>query len=627
MKLFIKVILAITAVSLCLATENTENKDDNLKYNQMEVFPHTFEAATNTTNLDKANYTSPYMSHVLFEEDPRRTLRKHEFITQLRFQAYRLTKGEAEQLFTFADANRDDLLDQQEWDTFVGLYVYPYEACDKNHDYLLDEAEFGYCFDKDPRSRFIVFRRKTYPVRHKEMMWTITSRTGPLINFFDYMFIRRALFAWKQCQSNAKYISKTSFKCAIKTAIFQNMHFGGDMENIYDTGVLLANDFNIIELDFINYLKSLYCVYVFSVFGSPINTPYIEKTSFLKSIRDDRMPHNFEEKEVNYLFELINTNPLIPVTQMNYSSFAFFWNLHKLFNKHSQNRPLLLSKAEFIALIQDDWAPKKTRYAIDVSRTNFNTVQYQEASLILQRKRPNEGHFFYSFKQDASENTASLWNKTTVNASYYHFDTNVTNYEVFFSVFSEFDKDVWTKENYYRAFQLANLYVSLIPDWRFVVSSTAFVDRLMTQYELVNPPINFEQRQNYPMYKALPREVYIDILIFTTIENYRHKLRAYMKSSSNQKIYESLAKLILIDFGMKLMPDTVLDLAMKGYDNLRRRNYDPSELIKNCVIVQSVAAESRRNEEFVKKYDLPSNGEYSRKFPGWPRRAMATPFV
>lgn len=626
MKIIIQVFLAITIVCLCLGSEIETSGPSNLLFNQKVAYPDNFQAATNSTNLDAANYTSPVLSHILFEENPKGKLRKYEFITQLRFQAFRLTKGEAEAIFDFADADRDDLLDQEEWDTFAGLYIYPFEACDLNHDYLLDEAEFAYCFDKDPRSRFIVFRRKSYPKRHREMMWNVSSRQNALINFHDYMFIRRALFAWKNCQSNAKYISKTAYKCAVRTAILSKMHFNGEIEGIYDVGVTLANDMNIIQLDFINYLRSIYCLYSFVTLGSPIKMPFIEKTSFIKAIREDRLPNNFEEKEVEYLFELVNTNPLIPVTQMNYPSFAFFWNIHRVFNKYSATRPLLLTEEEFLKVITDDWTPKKLRYAIDVSRTGFSEADYQEASLVLQRKRPNEGNYFFSFKQDASENTAGLWNSTTINNGYYNFTSNVTNYKVFFSVFSGLDKTVWTKNNYYKAFQLANLFVSMIKDDRFTVSSTDFVDNLMDQYVKVDPPISYMQRQNYPMYKAFPREVFIDVIIFATIENYRDKIRAYV-NSSNTLLYESFAKLVLMDFGMKHMPDTVLDLAKKGLDNLRRRTYDPVELIKNCVIVQSVASEFQRTNEFQKKYKIVENKEFSRRFPNFPRRAQASPFV
>ena len=62
--------------------------------------------------------------------------------------------------------------------------------------------------------------------------------------------------------------------------------------------------------------------------------------------------------------------------------------------------------------------------------------------------------------------------------------------------------------------------------------------------------------------------------------------------SSQQYVYESFAKMILMDFGMRDMPDTVLDLAKKGFDNLRRRTYDPEEMMKK----KSRSIDSRKLE-------------------------------
>ncbi len=63
----------------------------------------------------------------------------------------------------------------------------------------------------------------------------------------------------------------------MRTAILAKVHFTGDLEVIYDTGLKLANDLHVIELDFINYLRTLYSAYVFSSFGQPHSIPYIEK--------------------------------------------------------------------------------------------------------------------------------------------------------------------------------------------------------------------------------------------------------------------------------------------------------------------------------------------------------------
>ena len=624
MKLIFKLTIVVTLAYLTVSNKIADDTGSK-RYMQKEAYPDQYHAATNTTNLEYANYTSPFLSHVLFEEDPKKKLRQYEFTNAIRFNSYRLTKGEADQIFTYADANRDDLLDQNEWDIFTALYIMPFEACDRNHDYLLDESEFTECFEKDPKSRSIVFRTKSEGKVHSEIMWAITSRAKALINLHDYLFVRRSLFAWKNCQSNSKFISKGAFKCAIRTAVNnQKINLGYIIDGIYDVGVQISGDPGLIELDFPNYLRTLYSFFIFSTIAHPNPSGYIELSAFLKAIRYDLVPSNYQESEVNYLFDLIRTKSVNSPNQMNFASFAFFHNLHKLFNKYSSEFPLQITKSELLSLLKDETTPLKIVDAIDKSNTNFNTVEYQEASLILARKRPSEEIYYYSFKQDASENTAAIWNKTAANSTM--IVENPESREYFFNTFALQNKKTWSKENYYLAFTLANLFVSLVPDSRNIVPVVTLVDRLMKQYDIVNPPINYTQRKNFPQYKFIPRETHVDLLAFSAIEFWRQKMVA-VTTSSNSNIYESFAKMNLMDFGMKNLPDTVLDISKKGYDNLRRRTYDTDDLMKNVMIVQIVASEIRRSKNYVKNFDIKKNSDPSRKFPLGDRRSQASPYV
>lgn len=595
-------------------------------YNQKEVYPNQMEPAVNTTNLEYANSTNPLFSHVLFEIDPKKQLSTEEFLQYIRFGSYRLTKGESELIFEFADGNKNGLVAMDEWDTFTNLYIFPFEACDENRDYLLDLKEFTKCFEKDPGSKYIIFRYGDVQTRHSQIMWALTTRALEVFNFYDYVFLRRALYAWKRCQSNPKYIAKNHFNCALRTALFQKLHFTVDYGIIYDTFLEMAGDRGLLELDFINYLKAMYSAFVFSTFGEPMNIPFLEKSQFLKAIREDRIPNNFREEEIVTIYNLINTNPISPNTQMNFPSFAYIYNLHRLFNKYAKQRPLQLLKEELLNLLEDVNAPQKVRFSIDLSSTNFTEAEYQEASLVLNRRRLNEGKYFYSFKQDVSESQANIWNSSAANNTYYNITKNVLAREAFFNIFSDFQtKEFWTKESFYKAFILSNLFTKFIPD-TFVVSATVLTDRLLNMYETVNPPLTYLQKDNYPLYKFIPREVYVDILIFLTIENYSEKFKSVLKSS-NKYVHESLAKFVLMDFGMSNMPDPVIDIAIRGYDSLKRRQYDTTQLIKNCVIVQAVASDNQRSNKWMKKFNLKVNLDNSRRFPNYPRRAAMTPWV
>jgi len=275
-------------------------------------------------------------------------------------------------------------------------------------------------------------------------------------------------------------------------------------------------------------------------------------------------------------------------------------------------------------------APVGVTLAIDLAKTMFSEADYQEASLVLQKKKPNEGNFYYGFKelsgQDASVTTHSFHDKNNVNALFQDIKPNEQNRHVFFTSMTGTDKQYWTKEIYYRAFTLSNLFTSMCHDKRWLVSVPFFLDNLNNYYETVNPPIAQMFRSNYVVYKYLPREVSLDILSFLELENWTFKIDQHIKSS-NDYINETLLKMILTEYGMVNMPDTVIDLSRMGYDNLRRRQYSPSSTQKNIFISHTTAAENQRNKQYIVDYKLKLNSDASRKFPQQPRRFMSSPNV
>eukprot|EP00340_Litonotus_pictus_P011909 CAMPEP_0170536388 /NCGR_PEP_ID=MMETSP0209-20121228/102120_1 /TAXON_ID=665100 ORGANISM="Litonotus pictus, Strain P1" /NCGR_SAMPLE_ID=MMETSP0209 /ASSEMBLY_ACC=CAM_ASM_000301 /LENGTH=679 /DNA_ID=CAMNT_0010837749 /DNA_START=197 /DNA_END=2237 /DNA_ORIENTATION=+ len=679
------------------------------------------------------------MSASLYEEDPKRKLRIIDFTKHFNFVAYRLTRGEAEQIFLFADANRDGLLEQIEWENFIALYVLPFEACDMNKDYLLDANEFGFCFQKDPKFRTMIFMRKygtnahqkimgllldanefgfcfqkdpkfrtmifmrKYGTNaHQKIMEEMSTRQANLINFNEYLFIKRALYSWMSCQSNAKFIAKTHFSCALKTALSfeRKITYKLTDNDIYMAGLRIDNDHDI-QLNFISYLRILHYFNIFNIYSSGNSVAQIPKDQFIKAIREDKLPNNLEEEEVLYWYDLISSDPFKKAETMNFPSFVFFFSLHKLFNKYSVSKPHQLDESEVLKLMKDEIAPANIIHSIDRAQTNFNEAEYQEASLSINRLRINESNYYTSFLalkenkevksasetvkgkflansnsnsnsntkekeastteeafnnmfttsiraqlaasltagfkeissstgktsdgQDASENTAAIWNPKSVNATYYPNAENEANRKVFFTTFTA-TANFWTKQDYYRGFSLANLFAYLVPDIRFVIPSTEFVEKLMTTYDKVTPAISSKQRENYGLYKLLSRDVFIDVLTFSVIENYKHKFTVTLRSS-NQSIPETLLKLAMQDFGMKDMPDTVVDIGRAGNSISRQRMFDPDKTMKNLIFVHSVAAENRRNKNFREKFGLKKNLDPSRRFPRYPRRAQASPFA
>jgi len=81
------------------------------------------------------------------------------------------------------------------------------------------------------------------------------------------------------------------------------------------------------------------------------------------------------------------------------------------------------------------------------------------------------------------------------------------------------------------------------------------------------------------------------------------------------------------DFGMINVQEEVLDVALKGYDKLKRRIYTVDNVIRDLIIVQAVAAEKKRMENLQKKHKLKKNNMRERKFPIGKRRLNSSPFA
>jgi len=185
---------------------------------------------------------------------------------------------------------------------------------------------------------------------------------------------------------------------------------------------------------------------------------------------------------------------------MNFETFAFFFNLNRLFHHYSKSRPLHLSEDELLQLLEDKLTPTAIVNAIDISIDKISEKEYKQAALTLHLKKHQESEFFFSFKQDELHPHKSLITSDLTPIPRLHIPNaqikkNVKSRKMIFNVMCELDKKYWNKEIFYRAFQLANLFTYLTNDPRFIVSSHTLLEVLPRYYDLVNPVISNIQRK------------------------------------------------------------------------------------------------------------------------------------
>ena len=624
-------LLLLNLLIIFVATDDVPEFRQNQNYS----YPNTYEAATSPKQLVNIKYALSKLSNSLDEVDPSRKLKRSEFLTLIHFAQYQITRGESEQIFYFADQNRDDLVDNREFTEFKALFLLPFEACNTNGSYLLSRDELKVCFEADPRSSYVQFRRRYNEddVKYDLMRQLISSRAGGDLNFADYLFLRKALFGWKECHSTPTYISKYQFKCALAASLPQKYYTELDTDIIYDSGIRIFGDRALIQNDFISYLGILYYTYVFGTINTPVHSAFMEKAQWLKAVREDRIPNNFDEMEIEKIFELIGGNPyqhVKKVTTIDFPSWIWFFNLNRLFNNYSSTRPSQINLEEFRKMCNDTFIQRDILISIDNSLTRFQPSHYQEASLILQKLRPHEKNFFYSFKQDASRASYFSYNNSTNHTFYQQMVTNETNREVFFSIMTDVDKEYVNKTNLYRAFQMANFFNAIGGFPGQMVAPSIAVDYLQSQgqklYEKIRPPISMTQRTNAGLYKLIPNELKLDLLTYLCVESFFWKFKVPSNSYRNI-ISETDLKVILKDFGMDNMPFTVIDTAQKGVDALKRREYIPLQAIKAIITVQAVASEQMRDKMQFFQLGILNSTDPSRLHPQPERRFLSSPFV
>ena len=589
-----------------------KKKDDKTK-NQTSPYPNYYEAAVKNNDLKSSGYSIPKLSKVMNELDPTKKYKLEEFTSIIKFQQYNLSLGELTQIFLFIDVNKDSVMDIEEWESFANLFLLPFEACmthsiDKSDTnifkfgYYLNVNELKFCFDKDPRAKNLVFRRRNqsdyieflaknlskYSINNKG------DKSQYAVNIFTYLFIRKSLFSWDKCSSTSKYISVSAFRCAITTNVPNKYTLKSSIDKIYKVGLELSQQDNaLIQLDFIDYTRVAYIYYCFTVIKNNDND-FLEETQFIKAIKEDVFPTNFTEKEINIIFS-ITKGPL------EFEGFGFFLSTHLLFNFYSIEKPFVLNEDEYFNMLLDEYFPVNFIMQVDSSEINFTKEEYQEVSLVLQRYRTNENKFYFGFKQDGSSNTSAIYTSSTVNSKYHDIKPNIISRKASYGIIGS------SMGNLYRALHLSKIYNNLCGKDnntsqnltnQFVCNSVEINQRLEKVAEETIPLLNPNYKE-FSFYKSVDKEFKIDFLSFLGIEFFNDNLG--IRENKNKNINETTLKEFLKRTQMENIQDTVLDLAKSSpiEDKLKRRLFNPEKLKFNIFTVQIAASERRRTNKIL----------------------------
>ena len=301
---------------------------------------------------------APKLSTVVLQPNDQGLIEFNTFLDGLR--PYNLTQGETRSIFRLCDLNRDDRLSQDEWDTCINVFIQPYETtCLTAKDYMLATADITKCL-KLPIFEVIPTKDLPNKVKVEDAILETLTRDEKKINFADYIFLRRAAFAWKECSVDDR-IAKRRMECALSATTAQKRKFLPVSNQVFNVAVNLYKTHvkeNEAFLDFFSFAKIAYIYYYFNEFELPFQEEYITKKALLKGIEDQILPSSVTVEMANQIYYAIDTENNGFKGKLDFAGYASVTHLFRIYKKNSElknNKRTFSEKNLETALKEPEW--------------------------------------------------------------------------------------------------------------------------------------------------------------------------------------------------------------------------------------------------------------------------------
>jgi hypothetical protein len=171
----------------------------------------------------------------------------------------------------------------------------------------------------------------------------------------------------------------------------------------------------------------------------------------------------------------------------------------------------------------------------------------------------------------------------------------IDNIHFFFNSIKGIDGLTLSKFDFYLGILISNVFTEISSDDNYIISIHDIVEKLPFMYDNVNPPLNLQQRDNYLIWRYIPREGHTDLLSFIALE--LHKKKFGLTRKNRQGLVDEITlKKALSDFGWKNLPSRIFDLSKRGYNRLRKRQYNGPEAFRFAFLTHLATADNERGK-------------------------------
>lgn len=567
-------IFAIIALSMNLISSYSFRKTDseNLEISSEERrAKHVYHGESNPPYKNQTNYTLGYTFNLAVNRSIESAKLKDFTSSNLNSKFHAMFDKQLEEIFLIFKNKR--AAGVSDFRTAFSLFIKNFEACDSDHDLLLNKKEFEGCMSSDPYLSLVqqpdhmysVMRNFTNATAFNDDVYDFANNYDVNgLNFYDYVMMRLYAFAWRKCTISNKYMDESNFECGIDITSGTKSLNTNTLRRIFQLGLKLTNtkSMPVRTFDFLTFYVLGTSIRLFGKINSKENFDATQQ-EFNIALDTNILPTRYNQDIINQLFRLTRKDSN-GKNGLDLFTFVFYDHYLKLFYQGANDNRWSINSNEFNKICSNWLFPKSIfNYMTQVPTANFTSGDYNLRAHIHNNQLEEEENFG-KFLEISSNSRVRRYNNTGFNEQsvdariFMLLDSNSNKFLTFYDF-----------ANFIQTFSLYEKTDSRDAD-RVIVSDIAAAFSGYSDIPLYSS--EFKARSN--RFNLLDQDIYIDpffTLAITRMDDYVHH---YIRRSDPTTVKEIELQLILEQINLKNFPASYLDKCARGKDSNGIPQYD-----------------------------------------------------
>jgi hypothetical protein len=477
----------------------------------------------------------------------------------------------------------------------ISLFTSQYEACDLDHDNVLDFEEFSGCFKNDtylsriqpPARLFANYANNSYTNEtgfYSLLYNTMDSYKLNYTNFYDYMLMRLFVFSWSKCSVNGPFIEELNFECAIDIAAGWRTMSRTTARRLYQIALDLTNTREHRNIDFVTYVMVANSVRLYGIINGRGNSD-ATNAEFNAALDANLLPQRYNQDVIDELFKLVEDFDK-PNQGIDLVSFVFYDFALKLFNVPNASRKWHLNLEEFTGVLKNYLFPLEASQEIQrIQQNNLNQAGYQMYTYQnISQFRDEENHFLKFAQKSEKVRKGKSLNKiqSRLLPAKISFDEEQTAKWLFQILDIDMDGYI-TYYDFGTFVQLAYIFAKFDQYSKGKMLAGDIYEKISTYSDY--PTVSYHFKERAKRFNMFNQDLYVDLLRALTVFRIDDTIEANVRRSDKATLYEVELKHVFSNINLGAMPDGALKVCLRDADDKGIPKYD-----WECAFIKSMTA-------------------------------------